>query len=168
MSTSTIFQKGAGLLYPSILTTKKLSHLACSSFCPSLSVGFRCNPLSIQTCPPNSSLTDQSPLITEYICLKTTTKASQLLSKQKTEAQFSILLISFTESLYLSEGPSPKTLSPGLYPALDYHMAHYDVSSLTSSASHHPPFKSAAWLREGGTLERHRRTALQRRGGEAH
>lgn len=145
--TSTIFQKGAGLLYASVfsgnvpwpLETVTLGF--CSSFCPSLSVGFRCNPLSIQTCPSNSSLTDQSPLITKCICFKTTTKVSKYdpLWENRT-GMFNIAhyLHRITSSL---RGPSPKTLSavsnelscPQRSQALDFQMAHYRVSQLTGS-----------------------------------
>ncbi len=137
-------------------------------------MGFRCNPLSIQTCPPNSSFTDQSPLITKCIYLKTTTKASTLCQNtayyEKIELQYSILLIIFTESLHLSEALRLKpclqwAILPSKFHERWIFRWHIIVSphwpAHCSSPSHHPSVKSEmgcetqSWrvaLTPGGTL----------------
>lgn len=118
-------------------------------------MGFRCNPLSIQTCPPNSSFADQSPLITKCIYLKTTTKASTLRQNtaryEKIELQYSILLIIFTESLHLSEALHLKpcllwAMLPSTFHERWIFRWHIIVSphwpALCGSRSHHPSVKS--------------------------
>ncbi len=129
-------------------------------------MGFRCNPLSIQTCPLNSSFTDQrSPSVSIYLKTKTTTKASTLCQNtayyEKIERQYSILLIIFTESLHLSEALCLKPcLSEPSCPQ-SFSSAGFSDGTLSCLlidrlfAAHRPIIPQQSWrvaLTPGGTL----------------